>query len=177
MAIINRAKIDSKVLTDVVEDEIMNFLRENYHEIHDNVEFEWNGSECIVNIRGKLHIQNMKMTKMTNGQFRFGKAQSVDISLSNIETLEGCPTYVSGDFNCRLTRIKDLTGLGTIGGDLCLSDCQNLTSLKGAPVYLGGSVYMKGCKNIKDFGHWEGRICGEVHLEGSIFNRLEKELG
>ena len=63
MAIINRTKIDSKVLTDVVEGEIMNFLRENYYGIRDNVEFEWNGSECIVNIRGKLYIQNMKMTK------------------------------------------------------------------------------------------------------------------
>lgn len=177
MAIITQTKISNKVLTDVVEGEIMNFLRENYYEIRDNVEFEWAGSECIVNIRGKLHIRNTKMTKMTNGQFRFGKARSVDISFSNIETLEGCPTYVSGDFNCSVTHIKDLTGLGTIGGDLNISHCQDLKSLKGAPVYLGGSVYMNGCKNIRDFGHWEGRIYGEVHLEGSIFNRLEKELG
>ena len=58
-----------------------------------------------------------------------------------------------------------------------ISHCQNLKSLKGAPVHLGGSVYMVGCRNIKEFGYWDGRICGEVHLDGSIFNRLEKELG
>lgn len=173
MSIINRTKIDSKVLTDVVEGEIMTFLRENYYEIRDNVEFEWNGSECIVNIRGKLYIQNMKMTKMTNGQFRFGKAQSVDISHSNITSLEGCPREVSGGFICAYTQIRNLKGLHVIKGNLVCTGCKKLVSLEDTPLYIGGCLFMEDCPNITKVGDWSDTfIGGQVRMEGKVFRRM-----
>jgi hypothetical protein len=60
-------------------------------------------------------------------------------SNSNLETLEGGPEYVGGHFNCHSNELESMKGAPVfVGGHFNCINNNNLESLEGLPQYIGG---------------------------------------
>ncbi len=65
-----------------------------------------------------------------NGEF--------DCRYNNLTSLEGGPTIVKGHFNCSINKLTSLKGAPKEVGGYFHANDNNLTSLEGAPVVVGG---------------------------------------
>lgn len=66
--------------------------------------------------------------------------------ISDLETLEGCPTRVEGSFFCERTGIQDLQGAPRdVGGDFLCGYSESLMSLVGAPDKVGRNFKCNNC--------------------------------
>lgn len=116
----------------------------------------------LLDVDGDVLLHN----KMINNiPVKFGKVNgnfycsSSDSILSNsLTSLEGCPSYVGGDFQCMHNLLTSLEGAPEIvdGDFLCYSN--KLTNLIGSPKYVGGRfdcshnklTSLEGCSDIGD---------------------------
>ena len=93
-----------------------------------------------------------------------------DCSTNKIKSLKGSPKTVGGDFDCKYNKLKSLeNGPETVGGDFeC--DYNQLTNLVGAPKTVGGNFW---CNNnqIKSF---EGvpKFTGNFHCDYNPISRI-----
>lgn len=106
------------------------FLIDGVYEIDEN---------GLVNVDGSVRLRGTKISKLP---VKFGKVFNT-CKFQNLSNLEGCPTYVGGDFDCRgnsmIRRLSSLKGSPTkIDGNF---NCSNnmLISLEGGPTSVGDS--------------------------------------
>ena len=105
----------------------------------------------IVDVNGRVELVT-PVEKLTNEYFVFGSAQHDFVcSWSGIESLEGSPREVGGDFICRCCGyIKDLKGAPeVVRGNFICNDCDRLSSLEGAPKTVMGSFDCTCCRKLK----------------------------
>ena len=69
---------------------------------------------------------------------------------TNLTSLEGCPDYVRGYFDCRYCRnLLSLKGAPKeVGGDFWCSRCHKITSLEGSPRKVGGDFLCESCYGL-----------------------------
>ena len=72
------------------------------------------------------------------------------------------PDSIDGDFSC--SNCNSLTSLKgapyKVNGYFNCAFCDNLTSLKGAPSYVGGNFYCHGCDNLTSLGGGNNKVGG-----------------
>lgn len=93
-----------------------------------------------------------------------------------LESLEGCPNYVDGDFNCSGSQIVTLIGApSVVEGTMLCYDCVELISLEGAPKRVGKNLNLMLCKSLRSLkgapeyvgGNFSCRECTALEtLEG-----------
>jgi len=95
-----------------------------------------------VNIDGYINLSGTKFAKLP---FKFGKiSQGLTIAENRkLATLVGCPTEVKA---------------------LDLSSCQSLTSLKGSPTTVHGSVSLFFCNNLESYDGGPTQVDGNLIL-------------
>ena len=81
----------------------------------------------------------------------------------NLLSLKGAPKEVGGDFWCsRCYKITSLEGSPRkVGGDFLCESCYGLTSLKGAPKEVGGDFWCNDCVNLASYDYKPEIIRGD----------------
>ena len=76
------------------------------------------------------------------------KGGDLDISSNqDIDSLDGCPDVVSGDFNCEFNYLTDLAGSpNKVTGSYTIFSNKRLTSLTGAPTVVNGDFVISRTK-------------------------------
>lgn len=114
-----------KELSNKVLNEELRINNDFYLEVHSNV------SE----IRGNVYIEINKIPLWLNRVKVFGNF----IITLKVESLEGCPKWISGEFDASWKELKSLEGGPQfVGGDYIVN-VNNLTDLKGCPKEVGGT--------------------------------------
>lgn len=98
-------------------------------------------------------------------------SNNLDRSNNSISSLLGGPTWVGGDFNVNMTKIKSLKYAPKyVGGGFYCSNTL-ITSLEGCPVKIGGTFNCWNCSKLrnliggpKEVGNNEGYICSDCNL-------------
>jgi hypothetical protein len=113
-----------------------------------------------------FNCSNNKLTTLKNAPIYVGnkfdcsynKLEKIDVNIfingesifncsyNNLTSLENSPTFVisCGGFDCCGNKLENLIGAPSyinVGGDFNCSDNRKLTSLEGAPSYVGGGFY------------------------------------
>lgn len=87
-----------------------------------------------------------------------------DFSVSNINSLHGCPHTVGGNFRCSRSGIRNLVGgPREVGETYYLSFNNSLTSLEGGPQKVG-SLKISKCHELNDPRHLK-----EIQIDGSWY--------
>lgn len=119
---------------DDIMEEIFNFLMKNFKFRKGGVDISPEPNDdgkYVVNALGDVEAANhYTLTNLTNGYFVWGKVKGLfNIAFcSKLTTLEGGPTEV---------------------GKIWVSECNGLTSLKGAPKRVRGNFSANDCKELK----------------------------
>lgn len=100
-----------------------------------------------------ISLNHMSKTKsLTNGIFIWAEINGdFYCRYNDIESLEGGPKKVYGDFICDgCYRLKSLEGSPEyVGKDFCCDYCHELIDLKGSPKYVGHEFSCKQCMHLK----------------------------
>ena len=97
-------------------------------------------SKKIVSPQGLLRLGKLDHPVVWEGDFTIN---------GNLESLIGCPNKVTGNFDCSCSHLTSLEGAPEyVGGSFRCSSCLGLTSLKGAPKKVGKDFYCIFCKNL-----------------------------
>jgi hypothetical protein len=95
-----------------------------------------------IDVDGDVLLSGRELTKLP---LKFGKVSGYFTCTDNrLNTLEGCPRIVGGDFNIYYNRLTSLIGAPeSVGGDI---SCENtgLWTLEGCPTKIGGYIYCIG---------------------------------
>jgi hypothetical protein len=125
-------KISKQTTKSVIKNEIIDWLENNcsYKISKSKIKLNTSTTPWTLNYDGDI-VFNYNITALTNGLFQWGEiGGDFIINHSNLKSLEDCPKYVEGEFNC--------------------SNCDSLKSLEGAPeVYSYGSFQCYCCNNLK----------------------------
>lgn len=99
-----------------------------------------------------------KLTKIPDG-IKFNKTESFSIADNALETLDGCPSFVDGDFNCQNNKLKSFEGApsiitsdGLFGGNLFDSlhnIHEHIKQVDGSLYFVSQYSYMKRSCPIK----------------------------
>jgi hypothetical protein len=99
-----------------------------------------------------------KLTKIPDG-IKFNQTESFSIADNALETFEGCPSHVDGDFNCQNNKLKSFEGApaviksdGLFGGNLfeSLHDIhKHIKQVDGSLYFVSQYSYMKRSCPIK----------------------------
>ena len=108
--------------------------------------------------RTTSHGQTGKLTKIPDG-IKFNRTKSFSIADNALETLEGCPSFVDGDFNCQNNKLKSFEGVpsvikrdGLFGGNLFESlhnIHEHIKRVDGSLYFVSQYSYMKRSCPIK----------------------------
>jgi hypothetical protein len=89
----------------------------------------------LINVYGWVKVK----TATRDGKlgFRFGKLRGYfNVSGLDLVSLEGCPKFVGGSFNCRDNKLRDLKGGPQEVGGIYRATSNPLESLEGLSVYI-----------------------------------------
>lgn len=104
---------------------------------------------------------------LTNGLFVWSTVQG-DFKiqlLKKLESLEGCPKKVQGDFDIRWTNIKSLKGCPEYVGKKFMCDfCNYLETMEYAPNYVGDSIWLYFCRELKSLKGLPNKINGDLYF-------------
>ena len=122
-------------------------LNEEFYKIleKDNIKIE----DIIFENCGKISLYDINNFKKISDYGKFGEG-IIDFYCSlckNLQSLEGCPETINGNFSCSFCdKLQSLNGAPeTVNGYFDCSDCNNLQSLNGAPEKISGDFYCKSC--------------------------------
>jgi len=137
-------KIDFKKTLNILDldESIFKYVRERRERVYEIEEFikgSWVLNEKgEVDVDGDVDLSHQFLDKIP---FKFGRV-SGDFDLSgnfNLFSLNGCPTFVGGNFDCRGTIITSLEYSPTqVGGNFNCEFIKTFKSLKFSPTYVGG---------------------------------------
>lgn len=130
--------------------------------VYDNVYIQGDDRKSQIK-DGKLKIKFGVVT----GSFRLGNVK--------IESLEGCPHTVHGNFALNDTQgIKNLIGMPQdLRGDLSLYRLNDLTSLEGAPDKIGRQFYLASCYKISSLEGIPQNIGTDVVIQSTSLKDLK----
>ena len=133
----------------MTEDDISPF--ETFREYFDsNGSLGADDSDAIVT-RGAVAVK--KGVRFPKGKLpvRFAETGTFEVVMAGLKTLEGCPRDVRGNFDASLNPIDSLEGGPVSVGDAYnVSNCKNLTSLRGAPQFVNNAFIATQC-NLSHF--------------------------
>ena len=146
-------------------------LNEEFYKIleNDNIKIEDIIFENCVEI-WVYDINNF--TKISDyGKFGEGIIDFDCYGCINLQSLEGCPKEVGGNFSCsRCINLQSLNGSPkTVNGDFYCYGCNNLQSLEGCPEKVNGNFYCINCNNLQS-------LEGAPEKVGGYFNCKECSL-
>lgn len=125
------------------------------------------------NTKKELSIKNKTITTL-KGLFPEVTYSNVRLNRLNITSLEGSPKEVMGDFQCVVCDITDLKGgPERVQGDYWVGNNDLLSSLEGAPRYIGGNALLLWNPKLKDI-HNIHKHMPEVHGEIMFGNSVRK---
>ena len=104
----------------------------------------------VYNVDGHV-ILNKKVDKLP---CKFGKVTgSLWCHENNLTSLEGCPSWVGGEFWCNYNNnLETLEGCPRYVGGNFFCNHNNLTSLEGCPRYVGGGFWCdENLYNTKEY--------------------------
>lgn len=151
-----------------LKDELDLYGIKNYT-INDDGTVDVNGNVII--FRG--HPFRSKHTKIP---FKFGKVTGNFLCNGNaLESLEGSPYYVGGDFSCgNNSGLKNFKGSPVeVACNFIATGLSNLESLEGLSPEIGGSLYIHKnpkLKEIDSISNIEGAIFCDVNIDVSKFS-------
>jgi len=99
-------------------------------------------NDLTVDIEGSLAVVRLGQLKnLTKLPFQFGKCTGTfSVSKSKLVSLEGCPSFVGGNFYVGQLEISSLVGSPKeVTGIVSISGCESLTTLEGCPQIVGAS--------------------------------------
>jgi hypothetical protein len=97
---------------------------------------------------GRMTISSPLLTRLP---VQLGYAnRSFNLLAENLETLEGCPFFVAGNFILGSTKLTTLVGgPKEVQGDYDIRDVKSLENLNGIAKFIAGEVDIRGCPKLK----------------------------
>ena len=129
------------------------------------------------NVDDCLNVNNCRSLKSLKGAPEYvGEGGVCCIECYSLETLEGAPKTVLGDFHCDdCPNLKSLKGAPEVlCSDFWCNRCKKLTSLEGLPDSIGRSLYCQACTGLNTIKGLPTKIGGNLYL--NIKNISEDEL-
>lgn len=94
----------------------------------------------------------------------------VSVRFCRMKSLKGSPNFVGGEFICGETPITNLIGSPEhVGGDFMCQECELLTSLEGLPKTIGGRMSFYYCGELWDPTGLRDLVLGEESYNRSEF--------
>lgn len=104
--------------------------------------------DLTIDVKGEVNLRGFIDKKLPDYiQFRNISVCFKIMDCPNLESLEGCPQKVGGNFDCRYCeKLKSLRGCPEeVGASFACNGCSKLTSLEGCPKKVGKSFYCEKC--------------------------------
>lgn len=145
-----------KVGSDIIHLQIKEYIYEYFQEDKiDDIKISNTTNKdgkYVVDVKGSLYAKK-DMTRLVNDSFVFYQVtKHVYIVDSSLETLEGGPVKVGGDFVInRNKKLKSLVGSPETCMDYCANDCTTLKSFEGITQDIGGDLFLTGCILVTSF--------------------------